>query len=110
MRFSKKKAQTEKPVDPNLWKPNGDIDVKAIDKILKIGLRGSSYIFAGRIYSKNCEVKLQPGKTKDDIIAFFSTIQPCPAWDAFVGAESKGFVRIIAPVLEGSGLLETLCK
>ena len=110
MRWLRNSFRKENPEDPVLWKRSGKIDLNALDQVLENGLRGSSYIFIGRIYSKNCKVELQPGKTKDDLIAFFSMILPCPAWDAFVAADSKGIVKITAPTWNRAGALETLRK
>ncbi|MEW6748895.1 MAG: hypothetical protein AB1295_04275 [Candidatus Micrarchaeota archaeon] len=99
-----------RPEDPQLWKPNGKLDLSAVDAVFKQGLRGSHYHFAGRDYGQNCRVEMQPGKTKSALVAFLSGIQPCPTWDAFVGAEHHGIVRITAPSLDARGMLETLRK
>ncbi len=43
-----------------------------------------------RIYN----VRLAPNRTSDDLKAFFSTIKPCPEWDACVAAEFRDLIII----------------
>jgi len=77
-----------------LWDKKKLLHEEAIDHALEHGLVSSSWTFHGVIYSKLCRVELNDGHTRDDLAAFFSMIDPCPIWDAFVAAEAKGIVKI----------------
>jgi len=56
------------------------------DKLLTSGVSPDGH----RIYN----VRMSPGRTKDDLVCFLSRIKPCPEWDAAVAAEFKDLIII----------------
>jgi len=80
----------------SLWISERTIDVQTIDFILEHGLLGGSSVSTTYQRYGLCKVALCPGKSREDLLTYFSRFHPCPNWDAFIAAESAGFVKITA--------------